>query len=75
MYISWFRRPKGVEMPRGPLKNLILWQNTQLKKKIGLRTLQFAPISFDVHFQEIFGALTTGGKYSSSLLSSLSYPK
>jgi non-ribosomal peptide synthetase component F len=48
-------------MTRGPLKNLILWQNNVLKNQIGYRTLQFAPISFDVHFQEIVGSLTTGG--------------
>lgn len=51
--------PKGVEMPFGALNNLIRWQNTQSHP--GLTTLQFAPISFDVSFQEIFSTLSSGG--------------
>ncbi len=47
-------KPKGVVMPHRALTNLIDWQlkNTSVHKQG--RTLQFAPISFDVHFQEIF---------------------
>jgi len=47
-------KPKGVVMPHQALSNLIDWQlkNTSVHKEG--RTLQFAPISFDVHFQEIF---------------------
>jgi amino acid adenylation domain-containing protein len=57
-------RPKGVAMRRGALRNLIEWQIQELDvppRGRPARTLQFAPISFDVHFQEIFGTLCAGG--------------
>ena len=47
-------RPKGVEMTHGPLCNLISWQLEQSKQGPGSRTLQFASLSFDVSFQELF---------------------
>ncbi|MGY0037907.1 AMP-binding protein [Pedobacter sp. NJ-S-72] len=53
--------PKGVYMTQAALVNLILWQ--QQKNSAagpGSKTLQFAPITFDVSFQEIFSTLTTG---------------
>ncbi|MFZ2322536.1 MAG: amino acid adenylation domain-containing protein [Ignavibacteriaceae bacterium] len=51
--------PKGVKMPHSAIYNLIKWQNT--KSTPGMwKTLQFAPISFDVSFQEIFSTLTSG---------------
>ncbi|WP_324672448.1 polyketide synthase [Hymenobacter sp. GOD-10R] len=53
--------PKGVCMGHKPLVNLIEWQNENSTAAIDARTLQFAPISFDVSFQEIFATLTTGG--------------
>ena len=46
-------RPKGVAMHHAPLLNLIQWQLRTSVLKEGDRTLQFAPISFDVSFQEI----------------------
>ncbi|MBY0517804.1 MAG: amino acid adenylation domain-containing protein [Bacteriovoracaceae bacterium] len=52
-------KPKGVALSHEALSNLIEWQNQEAQNS--LRTLQFAPISFDVHFQEIFATLTTGG--------------
>lgn len=52
-------QPKGVEMPFSALNNLILWQLSQSGK--GLKTLYFAPVSFDVSFQEIFSTLASGG--------------
>ncbi len=53
--------PKGVCMGHEPLLNLLHWQNQNSKATTGTRTLQFAPLSFDVSFQEIFATLTTGG--------------
>jgi amino acid adenylation domain-containing protein len=53
--------PKGVVMNHRPLVNLLQWQATTSLGAVGSRTLQFAPIGFDVSFQEIFSALTTGG--------------
>ncbi|WVV46977.1 amino acid adenylation domain-containing protein [Pseudomonas sp. NA13] len=54
-------RPKGVAMPHQALTNMILWQNRQQAQDVsGLKTLQYAPISFDVSFQEIFSTLSSG---------------
>jgi amino acid adenylation domain-containing protein len=53
-------KPKGVAMPHGPLANLIRWQMAR-SRPANARTLQFAPISFDVSFQEIFSTLCAGG--------------
>jgi len=53
-------RPKAVAMPHGPLANLVAWQLDASAAAEG-RTLQFAPLSFDVHFQEIFATLGAGG--------------
>ncbi|NEP21766.1 AMP-binding protein [Moorena sp. SIO3I6] len=41
--------------------NLIAWQLQQTLASNTGRTLQFAPISFDVSFQEIFSTLCAGG--------------
>jgi amino acid adenylation domain-containing protein len=54
-------RPKGVAMHHAPLANLIQWQLRTSVCKEGDRTLQFAPISFDVSFQEIFTTFAQGG--------------
>ncbi|MDP7319967.1 MAG: amino acid adenylation domain-containing protein [Bacteriovoracaceae bacterium] len=53
--------PKGVLMPYKSLANLILWQNEESELAAPC-TLQFTPLSFDVHFQEIFSTLTMGGR-------------
>ncbi|MCY7353288.1 MAG: amino acid adenylation domain-containing protein [Cytophagaceae bacterium] len=53
--------PKGVCMGHSPLVNLLQWQNKNSIANSNTRTLQFAPLSFDVSFQEIFATLTTGG--------------
>ncbi|NEQ77289.1 MAG: amino acid adenylation domain-containing protein [Okeania sp. SIO2C9] len=54
-------KPKGVAMKHLALSNLIFWQleNTTVSPKA--KTLQFAPISFDVSFQEIFSTWCGGG--------------
>ncbi|HPF91202.1 MAG TPA: amino acid adenylation domain-containing protein, partial [Flavobacteriales bacterium] len=54
-------RPKGVAMHHAPLLNLIQWQLRTSVCGEGDRTLQFAPISFDVSFQEIFTTFAQGG--------------
>ena len=53
--------PKGVCMGQEAIVNLINWQNKNSKSKNGTRTLQFAPLTFDVSFQEIMATLSTGG--------------
>ncbi|MEV7521234.1 amino acid adenylation domain-containing protein [Streptomyces sp. NPDC091371] len=53
--------PKGVEMPHGPLANLIDWQLGRSASEEGWNTLQFAAFSFDVAFQEHFSTWASGG--------------
>lgn len=55
--------PKGVAMPQRALVNLVEWQKDQSSVYSGaaLRTLQFAPLSFDVAWQEIFSTWAAGG--------------
>ncbi|WP_324192727.1 non-ribosomal peptide synthetase [Nocardia transvalensis] len=53
--------PKGVAMPHRGLANLVRWQNRCATAGLGATTLQFAPLSFDVSFQEIFATLAGGG--------------
>ncbi len=53
--------PKGVAMPHRSPANLVAWQNRVPSGAVGGRTLQFAPLSFDVSFQEIFATLCGGG--------------
>src|SRR6185369_6215272 len=52
-------RPKAVVMPHRGAVNLINYQIQSSEKP--LRTLQFASLSFDVSFQEIFSTLCVGG--------------
>ncbi|RZI85660.1 MAG: amino acid adenylation domain-containing protein, partial [Rubrivivax sp.] len=54
-------RPKGVAMGSLPLRHLIEWHATHPVLGQPARTLQFAPLSFDVHFQEIVSTLACGG--------------
>ncbi|MBA2283897.1 MAG: amino acid adenylation domain-containing protein, partial [Ktedonobacteraceae bacterium] len=51
-------RPKGVTMCLHTFTNLVLWQQAYFPGTP--RTLQFAPISFDVSAQEIFVTLCSG---------------
>ncbi|HRY71577.1 MAG TPA: amino acid adenylation domain-containing protein, partial [Phycisphaerae bacterium] len=53
--------PKGVAMPHRPLCNLISWQSGAIRLGGRCRVLQFAPISFDVSFQELFSTWASGG--------------
>lgn len=54
-------RPKGVQMGESALVNLLRWQQAHSRAGVGTRTLQFAPLTFDVSFQELFATLSTGG--------------
>jgi non-ribosomal peptide synthetase component F len=51
--------PKGVALPYRALANLICWQLDQSVRPA--RTLQFASLSFDVSFQEMFSTWCSGG--------------
>lgn len=53
-------RPKGILMNHFALHNLIKWHFDTLPS--GVHTLQFASLSFDASFHEIFAALASGGK-------------
>ncbi len=52
-------RPKGVSLAHGALRNLIEWHLATLLG--GARTLQFASVSFDVSFCEMFACWGSGG--------------
>ena len=54
-------RPKGVAMEALPLRHLIAWHARHPRLGQVARVLQFAPLSFDVHFQEIFSTLACVG--------------
>ncbi|MCF2150416.1 Non-ribosomal peptide synthetase [Desmonostoc muscorum LEGE 12446] len=54
-------QPKGVAMNQSALCNLILWQVENTTIPGGVKTLQFAPVSFDVSFQEMFSTWCNGG--------------
>lgn len=53
--------PKGVAMPHQALVNLAMWQQENWTLPASARTAQFAALSFDVAFQEIFATLIAGG--------------
>ncbi|MGW8952186.1 non-ribosomal peptide synthetase [Streptomyces sp. NPDC055709] len=54
-------RPKGVLMGQPALVNLLHWQIDALQMGPLTRFLQFAPLGFDVSYQEIFPTLAAGG--------------
>ncbi|MDT5156673.1 MAG: hypothetical protein QOH51_1030 [Acidobacteriota bacterium] len=55
-------RPKGVVMGHGALVNLLRWQ-LESSRLAGdrMKTVQFASLSFDVSFQEMFSTWCAGG--------------
>lgn len=53
--------PKGIEMGPGPLVNLTAWQIDALSMGPDTRFMQYAPLGFDVSFQEIIPTLAAGG--------------
>ena len=56
--------PKGIAMRDGALRNLIAWQRerSSASARPGRRTLQYASLSFDVSFQEMFSTFAEGGE-------------
>jgi amino acid adenylation domain-containing protein/FkbM family methyltransferase len=54
-------RPKAVAMTRRALDNVLAWQETSSPLRGPVRTLQYASLSFDVSFQEIFSTWRGGG--------------
>ena len=54
-------KPKAVAMPHRAAVNLVTFQRRSSGETAGARTLQFAPLSFDVSFQEIFSTWCAGG--------------
>jgi amino acid adenylation domain-containing protein len=52
--------PKGVTIQHSCLDTMVTWQRTDSVRP-DLRTAQFAPLNFDVSFQEILGTLCGGG--------------
>ncbi|HEX2091731.1 MAG TPA: amino acid adenylation domain-containing protein, partial [Longimicrobiaceae bacterium] len=55
-------RPKGVAMTHRPLVNLLDWQGRDWRGPRAAATLQFATISFDASFHEVFSAWGAGGR-------------
>jgi amino acid adenylation domain-containing protein len=54
-------RPKGVAMRSAAVAGLIDWHVAHPRLGNAARTLHFAPLSFDVSFQEILSTFATGG--------------
>ena len=54
-------KPKGIAMTHGALRHVVEWQISRLNCGGGTRTAQFASLSFDISFLEIFSALCSGG--------------
>jgi amino acid adenylation domain-containing protein len=54
-------KPKGVHMGQGALLNLTAWQVAALGMGPQTRFMQYAPLGFDVSFQEILPTLVAGG--------------
>ncbi|HEU4329130.1 MAG TPA: amino acid adenylation domain-containing protein [Roseiflexaceae bacterium] len=54
-------RPKGVALEHRALVNLVAWHLADPRMAAPRRTLQFAPISFDVSFQEHLTTWSSGG--------------
>jgi amino acid adenylation domain-containing protein len=55
-------RPKGVALPQRALVNLVRWQTARWEGEEPGATLQFASLSFDVSFQELFSTWCSGGR-------------
>lgn len=54
-------KPKGILMTQRPLLNLLGWMLRTTTLPANARTLQFASLSFDVSFQDIFSTWLSGG--------------
>jgi len=54
-------KPKGISMTNRPLLNLLEWMRRTTQLPDGARTVQFASLSFDVSFQDMFSTWLSGG--------------
>ena len=54
-------KPKGVNIHHGGITNMVLAEDSIYNFTVGERVLEFASLSFDSSFSEIFMALITGG--------------
>ena len=54
-------QPKGAALTHEMLTNLAQWQLTESALRVGDRTLQFSPLSFDVSFDEMVSTWAAGG--------------
>jgi amino acid adenylation domain-containing protein len=54
-------RPKGTAMCHRAMGNLLEWHQREMPLVPATRVVQFAALSFDVAFQEIFTTLSAGG--------------
>jgi amino acid adenylation domain-containing protein len=54
-------KPKGAALPHRALLNLLNWQVGRWEDAGAARTLQFASLSFDVSFVELFATWSAGG--------------
>ena len=54
-------KPKGIGMTQHSLLNLLDWMLANTRLPARAKTLQFASLSFDVSFQDIFSTLLAGG--------------
>jgi len=53
-------QPKGVALPHSCIDNMAYWQRHHSVRQ-NLRTAQFAPLNFDIWFQEVLSTLCGGG--------------
>jgi D-alanine--poly(phosphoribitol) ligase subunit 1 len=53
-------KPKGVALPHSCIDNMADWQR-QHSARPDLRTAQFAPLNYDIWFQEVLSTLCGGG--------------
>lgn len=53
-------KPKGVQLEHKTMTNLLAYEEDHTQLRFD-RVLQFAAMSFDVCYQEIFSALSSGG--------------
>lgn len=53
-------QPKGVALPHSCIDNMAYWQRSHSVRP-DMRTAQFAPLNFDIWFQEVLSTLGGGG--------------
>ncbi|MGH8791175.1 MAG: non-ribosomal peptide synthetase [Stackebrandtia sp.] len=66
--------PKGIDMGQAALANLTGWQIAALEMGPDTRFMQYAPLGFDVSFQEIVPTLAVGGAVVSRSVDRRDFP-